>query len=240
MTVPTVTGQTLVDMANDLLAGYQNAVDSRALLTYLNMGKDVIWEVTKELHEEYFQVFSQSTNPTGEFYFPQLSTATRNYTLPADLRSIEFIECTTPSFQGSTFTYAKLNSPAFREERKASNEMGGPDPNNNVDTYTYTIAGKNQFVLAAYPATNLTLILWYTRALPDFETSDVLDEILFPFSKKLAEYAAQKAMLGAQDAGQFAMWERTWRDSLINLVQSEGTRNDADPQFVQDFLGDDE
>lgn len=238
MGVPTVTGQVLVDMTNDLLAGYQNAVDSRALLTYLNMGKDVIWEVTKELHDEYFQVFSQSANPTADYYFPQLSTTTRNYTLPADLRSIEFIECTTPGYQGTTFTYAKLNSPQFREEHKASNEAGGPDSNNNVDSYTYTIAGKNQFVLASYPAANLNITLWYTRALPDFETSDTLDEILFPFSKKLAEYAAQKAMLGAQDAGQFAMWERTWRDSLINLVQSEGTRNDADAQFVQDFDGD--
>jgi hypothetical protein len=238
MGVPTVTGQTLVDMANDLLGGYSNSVDSRALLTYLNMGKDVIWEVTKELHEEYFQVFSQSTNASADFYFPALNTTTRNYTLPADLRSIEFIECTTAGFEGTTFTYAKLNSPQFRDERKASNEANGPDVNNNVRTYVYSIAGKNQFVMAAYPAAALTVVLWYTRALPDFETSDTVDEILFPFSKKLAEYAAQKAMLAAQDAGQFAAWERTWRDSLINLVQSEGTRNDADPQFVQDFEGD--
>lgn len=238
MAVPTITGQTLVDMTNDLLAGYSNAVDSRAMLTYLNMGKDVIWEVTKELHEEYFQVFSQSTNSAADFYFPPLSTGSRNYTLPADLRSIEYIEVTTPSYQGAEFVYAKLNSPQFREERKASNQMGGPDTNNNVNRYTYTIAGKNQFIMASYPAVNLTIILYYTRALPDFETSDTLDEILFPFSKKLAEYAAQKAMLSVQDAGQFAAWERTWRDSLINLVQSEGTRNDADATFVIGFEGD--
>lgn len=238
MGVPTITGQTLVDMTNDLLAGYSNAVDSRAMLTYLNMGKDVIWEVTKELHEEYFQVPSQSTNAAADFYFPALSTATRSYTLPADLRSIEYIEVATPSYGGVEFVYAKLNSPQFRDERRASNALGGPDTTSTVGKYVYTIAGKNQFVMASYPAVNLTLTLWYTRALPDFETSDTLDEILFPFSKKLAEYAAQKAMLSVQDAGQFASWERTWRESLINLVQSEGARNDADATFVQDFQGD--
>ena len=237
MAVPTVTGQVLIDMTNDLLAGYQNGVDSRALLTYLNLAKDEVWSVTKELHDEYFQVFSQNTDSTADYYFPALNTTTRNYTLPSDLRSIEFIECTTPGFQGTTFTYAKLNSPQFREERKASNEAVGPDVNNNVRSYTYTIAGKNQFVLAAYPAAALDVVLWYTRALPDFEASDVVDEILFPFSKKLAEFAAKRAMLADQDPGQFAAWKSEWRDSLINLVQAEGTRNDADPQFARDFTG---
>jgi hypothetical protein len=238
MAVPTVTGQTLIDIANDMLAGYQNGVDSRALLTYLNLAKDEVWAVTKELHEEYFQVFSQSTNSAADYYFAPLNTTTRSYTLPSDLRSIEFIECTTPGFQGTTFTYAKLNSPQFRAERQASNEANAADSNNNVDSYTYTIAGKNQFVMAAYPAAALTLVLWYTRALPDFETSDVVDEILFPFSKKLAEFAAKRVMLADQDAGQFAAWKAEWRDSLINLVQSSGTRNDADPQFVVDYFGD--
>jgi hypothetical protein len=239
MAVPTITGQYLIDLTNDLLAGYQNGVDSRAMLSYLNMGKDAVWEVTKELHEEYFQVFSQSTNPDDDYYFPALNTATREYTLPEDLRSIEFIEVTSATFTGNEFIYAKLNSPEFRQSRRDSNALGGPDTNNNTNKFLYSIAGKDQFVMAAYPPADLNLTLWYTRALPDFEASDVVDEILFPFSKKLAEYAAKKAVLGLQDAGQFAAWEREWRQSLINMVQSEGTRNDADPQFVESFEGDD-
>jgi hypothetical protein len=237
MAVPTVLGQTLIDLTNDLLAGYQNAVDSRALLSYLNLAKDEVWSVTKELHDEYFQVFSQSTNASADYYFPNLNTTTRNYTLPADFRSVEFIECTTAGFEGTEFVYAKLNSPEFREERRESNAAQGPDPNNNVRKYHYSIAGKNQFVMASYPAAALAVTLWYTRALPDFEASDVVDEILFPFSKKLAEYAAKRVMLADQDAGQFAAWKSEWRDSLINVVQGEGTRNDADPQYVVDFYG---
>ena len=239
MAVPTVTGQTLIDMTNDLLGGYQNGVDSRALLTYLNLGKDEVWSVTKELHDEFFQVFSQNTSSTSDFYFPQLVSSTRQYTLPADLRSIEYIECTTPNYQGTKFVYAKLNSPTFRDAREESNEIGGPDTNGNCDVMVYTIAGKDQFVLASYPPTTLSVSLWYTRALPDFEASDTVAEILFPFSKKLAEYAAKKAMIGMQDPAQFSIWEKEWRNSLINLVQASGERNDADPQFVTDFTGDD-
>jgi len=237
--VPTVTGQALIDITNDLLAGLQNGVDSRALLTYLNMAKDEVWGVTKELHEEYFQVLSQSTTPTADFYFGPLNIATREYILPADLRSIEFVECITPGFENTKFTYKKLNSPDFQQARMSANAQNGPDLNNNVDTFFYSIAGKNQFVLASYPPAPLTLILFYTRAIPDFEAGDTVDEILFPFSKKLAEYAAEKVTLGAQNVGLFSAWTKVWRDSLINLVQSEGTRNDADATFVQDFYGSD-
>ncbi|HEY6766646.1 MAG TPA: hypothetical protein VI386_17945 [Candidatus Sulfotelmatobacter sp.] len=237
MSVPQITGQYLIDATNDLLGGYQNGVDSRAMMTFLNEAKDEIFSVTKELHEEYFQVFSQATDSTLDYYFGPLNSTTREYTLPADLRSIEFIECVTPTYEKLRFTYAKLNSPAFRDARIEANAMQGPDTS-NCEEYVYSIAGKDQFVLASYPPTTLTLILWYTRALPDFEMSDVVDEILFPFSKKIAEYAAQRAMLSLQDPGMFAAWKATWRDSLINLVQAEGTRNDADATFVQDFMGD--
>ncbi len=240
MAAPTITGAYLIDLTNDLLAGYQNGVDQRALLSYLNLAKDEVWAVIKELHDEYFQVFSQNTNSSGDYYFPQLSTSLREYTLPTDLRSIEYIECTDQAYGGTKFVYAKLNSPEFREERAQSNELGGPEPNNDVNVYHYTVAGKNQFVMASYPTADLNVSLWYTRALPDFEAGDVIDEILCPFSKKLAEYAAKQVMLSDQDSGQFNAWSTQWRQSLINLVQSSGERNDADPQFVQDFFGDDD
>jgi hypothetical protein len=233
------TGQYLIDLTNDLLAGYSNGVDSRALLSYLNMGKDALWETIKELHDEYFQVFSQNTNANAPYYFPALNTTTRDYTLPEDLRSIEFIECPTLQIGGTsaTFTYAKLNSPTFREARRTSNELGGPDPNSTGQHYIYSIAGHDQFVLASYPSQPYPIVLWYTAAIPDFEPGDTISDFVFPFVKKIAEYAAKKAMLGMQDAGQFAMWEREWRNSLTNTLQASAERNDADPIFAEDFMG---
>ncbi len=40
MSITQITGQFLINMTNDLLGGYQNGVDSRALLTHLNNAKD--------------------------------------------------------------------------------------------------------------------------------------------------------------------------------------------------------
>jgi hypothetical protein len=239
MGVPTIYGSTLYNLANDLLAGYQNAVDSRALMSHLNMGKDEVWMVMKDLKEEFFQTASQSTNASADYYFPPLTTGVRQYTLPEDLRSIEFIEVTTPNYQGASFTYAKMNSTEFKEARKISNELGGPDPNTDFNNYIYTIMGQDQFVMAQYPALDLTITLWYTFALPDFEMGDEISQILFPFVKKIAEYAAKKAMLGTQDVGQFSAWTKEWRDSLINCVQAAGQRNDADVEIVESFWGDD-
>ena len=236
MSITQVTGQYLIDMANDLLAGYQNGVDSRALLTYLNLGKDVIWSVTKELKDEYFQVFSQTTISTQTNYFPQLVMGTRQYTLPEDLRNIDFIEVQSPTGTPiGRFTYAASNSAEFRAEREQSNVAGGAMENDYE--YLYTIAGRDQFVMAKYPAQPYILILWYTCYIADFEAGDMVDDILFPFSKQLAQYAAKATMLADQDPGQFAAWSKEWRENIINMTQGAATRNDADPQFVEDFDG---
>jgi hypothetical protein len=241
MSITQITGQYLINMTNDLLGGYQNGIDSRAMLTHLNNAKDEIWSVTKELHDEYFQTFSQYTDPTLTNYFPQLATNLRSYTLPEDCRSIEFVEVQNPTTGGpiAVFTYAKLNSPAFKEERERSNELGGPEPNGNCQKYLYSIAGHDQFILASYPSQPYILILWYTASVADFEATDVVNDILFPFSKKMAEYAAKACMMSMQDPAGFAAWTEQWKTTLINLVQGSGDRNDADPQFVTDFTGDD-
>ena len=236
MSLTQITGQYLIDLANDLLAGYQNGVDSRALLSYLNLGKDVIWAVTKECKDEYFQVFSQATTSTATNYFPQLSLTQRSYTLPEDLREINYIEVVTPAgTPQARFTYAKANSPEFRAEREESNTAGGPLENDYE--YLYTIAGKDQFVLAKYPSQPYTLTLWYTSSIADFEAGDIVSDVLFPYSKQLAQYAAKATMLADQDPAQFAQWEKEWREQIIVMTQAAGERNDADPQFVQDFHG---
>lgn len=239
MGVPTVTGQYLIDLTNDLLGGYQGSVSSRALMSHINEGKDELWAHIKSLKDEYFQVSSQSTTPTGDFYFPQLTTGTRQYTLPADLRSIEYIEVTTPGYTNLTFRYAKMNSEDFRNARQQANTLGGPslDQYNNSQELIYTIMGQDQFVLATYPPVNLNVTLWYTRGLPDYEMSDTISEILFPYSKKLAEYAANRVLLKSNPSA-FALWKASWRDSLITVTQAAAERNDADATFVQEFWGD--
>lgn len=104
-------------------------------------------------------------------------------------------------------------------------------------TYYYTIVGADQFMLANYPPSTTAVRIWYVRSLPDIEMDSELDQILTPYAKKIASYAAKAAMLAAQDPEQFAAWSAEWRASLLDLTAGSSSRNEADPVFVQDFLG---
>lgn len=234
MPLQTITGSDLVDLANDKLAGYQNAVDSRALMSYLNEGKDAVWEILKANNDDFFTKFSQATTPGDDDYFGPIAIGTREYDLPNDFREIRFIECTTPSYEGAQFIFKKPSDPDFRSMRQGAT-AGGPSGNTNICEFMYTIIG-NQLVLANYPQAALTLILWYTQALPDFEFSDTLPEIMFPYSKNIATYGAKAVMLN-QDDSKFAAWKSEWKDSVLSTSQNSAPRNQADPVFVEDFSG---
>lgn len=224
-------GNDILELIQDNLLGYQGVADSRALLNYANQGKDEIWGWLKTLDSDYFVGMSQSTDPTQTTYFPNLTVNQRTYTTPSDLREIKFIECLTPGFTTLKFVYAKQTDEQYRRERFESNETSSPTP--NQEQFLYTIIGQNQFVLASYVPTTLNVVLWYTHSLADMEPNTNIDQILPPYSKKIAEYAAKKAMIGAQDAGQFDRWRQEWKDSLILVTQEAGPRNQADPVFVQ-------
>lgn len=229
-----VSGQDLFDMANQRLLGYQNAVKAEALLSYLNEGKDEIWAILKNLQEEYFMQQTQSTDASQLNFFPQMATNQRQYTLPQDFREIWYIEVETPGFEQMIFTYKDINDNDFREARRAANVDSTLSP--SVE-YFYTIFGKDQLLIAQFPETAFTVTIFYTRNILDFQLDDPIAEILLPYSKKIADYAVKKAMLGLQDQEQFNVWRQEWRDDITMIASSASPRNQADPVFVKDFLG---
>ena len=233
---PTFTGQDLFNLAYANLGGLSNAVSSDQLLAYLNRGKDAVWAILKANNDEYFLAMSQSTDSSADSYFGPLATDTREYTLPDDLREIKFIECLTSNYTDSEWVYKNATDPEFRATRRAA--TGNPSSTFNASTqFFYTIVDKDQFVMASYPPAAVVLTLWYIRALPDFEMSDTVDEILFPFNKLIAEYAAKRATLGTQDQAQFTAWSAEWKQSVIEAAQGSGPRNEADATFAIDFTG---
>lgn len=239
MAVDELIGQDLITLANARLAGYQNAVSQDDLLGFLNEAKDSVWAILKALNDEYFLQFSQSTNAAASYYFAPLTTAAREYDLPGDFREIKFIECLTAGFTGIKFMYRDPIDEEFRATRRGANDTSS-NSNPNPDVILYTIVGKNQFVLADYPPTTLRAILWYIRSLPDFEASDAIDQILFPYSKKIADYAAKRVLLSNQDLPAFQAWSVQWREDVIEVAQGAGPRNQADPEFAQGlFEGED-
>jgi hypothetical protein len=236
-------GQDLIDLTNLRLAGLSNGVSDQALVSYINEAKDEIWAALKEENDEYFMQSTQTTDATQLNYFPRdlsnnalttLSTTSRSYLLPTDLREIKFIEVTTKGYEQTVFVYKNITDSDFKSARRSASV----DPTLTPSTeYFYTILGKNRFELAQFPETQFAITLWYIRSLPDFEASDSVDEILLPYSKKIADYASKKAVLGMQDPGQFAMWTQEWKADLVTVMSSASPRNQADAQFVEDFLG---
>jgi len=236
-------GQDLIDLANDRLAGLSNGVRDATLMSYLNEAKDEIWAVLKTEADEYFSQSTQNTDSTATNYFPRdlsgaaigtLQTSSRSYLLPDDLREIKFIEVTTKGYEQTVFIYRSITDDDFRSARRSASV--DPTLTPSVE-YFYTILGTNRFELAQFPEANFEMTIWYTRSLPDFEAGDPVDDILLPYSKKIADYAVKKAMLGMQDQAQFEAWKQEWRDDLLTVAASAAPRNQADPEFVQDFLG---
>jgi len=233
--VDKLNGQDIIDMANARLAGYQNGIDADALLSFLNEGKDEIWALLKNLNEEYFVTPSQTTDSTALNYFPTLDPTKRQFTLPEDLREIKFIEVTTSNYTQLKFVYKDITDDEFRDARRDASTQN--DASNSCSEIWYTVVGKDQMLLAQFPPAAISLTIWYVRSLADFETDQDVDEVLYPYSKKIAEYGAKKTMLALQDPGQFSLWISEWKQDVITVQNSAAGRNSADPVFTDDFWG---
>lgn len=230
-----LSGQDLIDLATARLGGYGNYAATDVLMSFLNEAKDEVWAILKNLNADYFIQVSQAVDNSLINYFGPLSSSTRTYTLPADFREMHLFVIGDPAYAQTKFTYKKLTDSDFQEALRSANVDKTLTP---TTEYFYTVIGKDQFVMAQYPETTFNLpTLYYVRNLLDFETGDNVDEILLPYSKKIADYAVMRVLLSAQDQEQFEEWRKVWKDDVVMVGTSAGPRNQADAEFVQDFLG---
>lgn len=229
-----LTGQDLLDLATARLGGYGNALDTQTLMSFINEAKDDIWAVLKDLYAEYFVTSTQSSDSSQTNYFGPMSVVSREYNLPSDLEELLFIEVLSSGYEDTRFVRRAMSHPDFQNARR---EATADQTSTSVSAYLYDIIGKRTFELAQYPEFAFNITIWYVRLLPDLETGDTLDEIILPYSKKIADYAVQKAMLVLQDVGQFEEYRKQWKDEIVQIATSASPRNISDPQFVQDFLG---
>jgi hypothetical protein len=75
----------------------------------------------------------------------------------------------------------------------------------------------------------------YTTA--KYVVTQSIDELIDPYTLKIADFALQKIMLSAQDQAQWTAWKDAWSKDILSLYTSASPRNDADPVYVQDFTG---
>lgn len=232
--IPSLKGSDLIQLAQYNLGGRANAVNNQQMLSFLNEGKDEVWSSLKGLSEKYFVDQTQNTDPTKINYFPALNTTVREYSLPTDFRGLAFIEVKDSGYEFVRFIQMDMTNPIWRNERRGST-ANGPGVTVTSASYYYDIIGMNTLIMAEFPEINFNLKLWYLHAIPDIQASTVLSDIVFPFTKKIVDYACMKIMLRA-DYNAFAAWKEQWRSDLITMMQG-ATRDQADPQFAQDFMG---
>lgn len=234
--IPQVKGQYLIDLANSLLGGYQNGVNSDVLLSLLNEGKNEVWMILKSLRADWFITSSQATDSTQNNYFGPMSTSVREYTLPNDFQEMKFLECLDVGYEDVAFVYRDMASAQWKEARRSStNAPGGSQANLE---YHYDIVGKNQLVLAEYPEFNFQKVkLWYVRIIPDFDAGDLIDEIVYPYANKIAFYASKLAMLPLQDQPMYAAWKEEWKESIVRIASSADPRQISDTVYVDAWDG---
>jgi len=231
-----MTGQALIDLTNGFLAGYQNAVDSGMLLKLLNEGKNEVWMILKTLRQDWFIQSTQNTDATVNNFFGPLSTTVREYPLPADFHEMKFIEVLDVGFEDCAFIARDMASAQFKELRRSStNQPAGTQANLE---YHYDIVGKGTFILAEYPEINFQNVrLWYVRMVPDFGPNDKIDEVVYPYSTKIAMYAAKLAMLPLQDQPMYESWTKEWKEAVMRIATSASPRQIADTVYVDAWDG---
>lgn len=227
-----ISGQDLLDALRINLGGLSNAFTTDKQLYFLNLGVSEVWAVIRELELDYFASASQATTPTGDDYFVDLTSAIREYDLPVNCREIRSIECTTSGFAETSFEYRAFDDPDFQAERRAATAIGVTSGGGD---YLYTVLG-NQIVFARFPETTLRVKIWYIRAIDDIDVSGIPD-ILFPFNKKIVDYAAKRAVLSSQNLEMTAAWKSEWRDSVRSLALTTGSRDTANAIFISEFTG---
>lgn len=231
MSNPVTTGQDLIDSLRIRLGGLANAFTVDKYLSLLNDGVAEVWSVVRSLDLDYFAAFSQPTTSADDNYFVDLTSTVREYDLPKNCRELRAIECLTVGFEDKRFEFRRFDDPEFQSVRRVSTAGGS----GTAATYVYTVFG-NQFMLAQFPEATLRLKLWYIKSIDEIDINTIPD-ILFPFNKKIVDYAAERATLSSQNESMSQAWMIEWKDDVKTLAMSTGSRSSTNATFVSDYLG---
>lgn len=229
---PRKSGQDLIDELRISLGGLSNAFTPDQYLYFVNLGVSEVWAVIRVMDLDYFADSSQDLDNTQDDFMVDLSTTVREYALPLNCREIRAIEVVTPAFTDRIFEYRKFDDVDFMTARREATGLGNSTSNG---FYYYTIFG-TQFMLAQFPEAPLQIKLWYIKSI-DEVTVNTFPEILFPFNKKIVDYAAKKAILSTRNLDMAAAWKTEWMDSVRMLAMTVGARESTNAIVIQDFLG---
>jgi hypothetical protein len=197
--------------------------------------------VLRSLDLDYSVDQSQSTDTTQDSFIAVLDPTKREFDLPNDCREVRSIECTTGGYEGIVFEFRQLSDMTFQQMRRDASVAGAGSGNGNVwanggKTY-FTTFGANTLMFAAYPVAAITLRIWYVKATSDLTADTPLVDVLYPFSRKVVDYAVQKAMLSVRQETLSQGWMIEWKDGVKTIATTAGPRVSTNPIFIQESWG---
>lgn len=225
----------MLDSLRIRLGALSNAFTPDQYLEFLNDGVQEVWSVLRSLDLDYFADVSQTTDPTADDFEAVFTTAVREYELPKNCRELRAIEVTTVGFENRVFEYRKFSDSVFQQARREATASG---PGSNaflLNSYYYTVFG-TQLILAQYPEVALTARLWYIAAIDDINI-DTIPDILFPFNRKIVDFAAERAFLSTQNVEMSQAWMMSWKESVKVLAMTAGSRSSTNAIFITDYEG---
>lgn len=194
---------------------------NRFLLECLNKAKDRVWEIIKGVREDFFQTSDTIT----------LSSATKEYALASNFRSLVGMKCTTGGYESLQFRRTDQGTREFQDRDALPSGNSG-----NVYEMLYTIIAQSKIKFADFPPAALTVNYDYIRYLADYtlsgsSTSDVDDE----HREYMEVYATYKALLKNPEDKRIAGFARDIERLEPKVIKSVKIRNQRESVHVEPF-----
>jgi len=195
-----------------------------ALLEHLNKGKDRLWDIIREVREDYFEETS-NTSVT-------LDGNTKIYSLPTNFRELISIKVTTSGYEYIGFR--KVNQ--YNDEYKSLDKYTATSPNGTTEII-YDIVGTYKLKLANYPPATLATSIDYIKWLADYtlsasSTTDIMDE----WREFMEGDATRRALMKTPTDPRLKTWQEEVKGILTtNILKSVGKRDASARKYVEIF-----
>ena len=151
------------------------------LLEYLNKAKDRLWDIIRQVREDYFETTSDTSIT--------LVTATKEYTLPSTFRQLKGIKITQSGFESLRLRWVDQSSEEFKRRDSL------PSGSTVVNDLVYDIIGVGVIKFADFPPASLTTSIDYIAWIVDFVLgSGTLAAINDEWREYIEAYATMKAL----------------------------------------------
>lgn len=192
------------------------------LLENLNKSKDRLWEIIREVREDYFLTIGTSLN---------LTASAKSYDLAAGFRQLKAIKATTAGYEDLQFESLDQSSREWKER-----DALPASANADAGILYYDIVGTAKILFCNFPPAAITAVYNYVGILSDFtlsasSTVDIGDEL----REFLEGYATWLSFAKTPTHIAVPWWKEHLPLLERRVVKSVSKRQIRDPKRVAPF-----